>query len=91
MSMSSHVMGFKAPTPKFNAMLDAYRSCVAAKIQIPEEVLEFFGHEEPDEAGIEVSLKGCIRPYAAEMCDGFEVDLSKLPEGVTMIRFYNSY
>lgn len=35
--------------------------------------------------------KGCVKPYHDDMQEGFEVDVTKLPKDVTIIRFYNSY
>lgn len=34
---------------------------------------------------------GCVKPYSDDMQEGFEVDVTKLPKDVTIIRFVNSY
>jgi hypothetical protein len=34
---------------------------------------------------------GCVKPWHDDMQEGFEVDVTKLPKDVTIIRFYNSY
>ena len=39
----------------------------------------------------ELETSGALTAYKADMVDGFEVDVDKLPPGVKIIRFYNSY
>lgn len=96
MSMSTHVVGFRPPDEKWRKMKDAWEACARAGIEIPRDVLDFFNGEQPDECGVEVSLlypkpHACVSPYKADMRDGFEIDITKLPPGVTVVRFYNSY
>lgn len=75
-------------------------ACKEADVAIPLEVLDFFNGEPPDPRGVRVELEeyphtknkhGAVKEYHADMQDGYEVDVTKLPEGVTIIRFYNSY
>ena len=93
MSMSSHVVGFVPPDETWERMKDVWDACAAADISPPDEVYNFFGGETPDERGVEVPLEKtqCCREYNAEMCDGYEIDLTSLPAAVKFIRFYNSY
>jgi hypothetical protein len=93
MGMSTHVVGFRPPDEKFKAMKRIWDACDAASIEAPEEVREFFGHCDPDEAGVEVDLekRGCVRPFNDDSQEGFEVDIAKLPKDVTIIRFWNSW
>ena len=91
MSMSTHVVGFRPPDERFRQMMGIYQQCKAAKIQVPEEVWEFFGGNHPDENGMEVEIKEAVREWSADMSDGLEVDLTKLPKGLTVLRFFNSY
>lgn len=89
MSMSTHVIGFKPPDAKWKKMKEVWDACEKAGIDPPKEVSEFFNYENPDENGVEVELD------AAEWGDdgrqGYEIEVSKLPKGVTIIRFYNSW
>lgn len=89
--MSTHVVGFKPPDGTWFKMRTVYYACKDAGIKIPAEVQEFFGDEAPDPAGVEVDLSHCILPYQDDMKDGYELDLSRVPEHVTTIRFWNSY
>lgn len=96
MSMSTHVKGFKPPDEKWLAMKKVYDSCKAAGIDPPHEVSRFFDHDEPDDKGVEVSEKklmecGALKRWGEEMREGFELDVTKLPPDVKVIRFYNSY
>ena len=93
MSMSTHVKGFRPPDEKWKKMKAAWDACDAAGIEVPMEVLDFFGHVAPDPLGIEVEVEvsPACRRYKADMRDGFEVDINKLPPGLNILRFYNSY
>jgi hypothetical protein len=93
MGMSCHVVGFHPPDEKWRKMKEAYDACKKAGVDPPRTVEEFFGYEPPDESGVEVKLKGtpCCKEYRAEMRDGYEIDLTKIPKGLTVIRFFNSY
>lgn len=94
MSMSTHVKGFKPPDEKWKKMKAVWDACDKAKVDPPKDVLEFFGGETPDEAGVEVDLeeeKCCKEWDDSDMQSGFEIDVTKLPKDVTLIRFYNSY
>ena len=91
MSMSTHVVGFVPPDDKWRQMKQVWDACERAGVECPPDVYKFFNDEPPDECGHEVSLKGALRPYKAEMHEGFEVDISKLPPNVKIIRFWNAY
>lgn len=106
MSMSTHVIGIKPPDETWKKMKTAWEACEAAGIDPPKEVLAFFDHVKPDERGVVVDLKYFCNPesepkktdlhpavtkYKAEMQEGFEVDVTKLPLDVKIIRFYNSW
>ncbi len=93
MSMSYHIVGFRPPDAKWHKMKAAWEACDAAGLRIPAEVAEFFGHEDPDESGVEVEIEDTesVTEYRAEMREGFEVDVTKLPPDVKIIRFFNSY
>ncbi|HEC72098.1 MAG: hypothetical protein ACTSW7_00740 [Candidatus Thorarchaeota archaeon] len=90
MSMSTHVVGFKPPDEKWKKMKDIWDACNVAAVPIPDEVNKFFGYSIPDSAGVEAEIE--YRAYDdGNGRDGFEVDIKKLPEDVTIIRFWNSW
>lgn len=89
MSMSTHVVGFRPPDDKYQRMRAVYEACTAAGTSTPREVLEFFEGEEPSENGTIVEIKSY--PYKGDMCEGLEVDITDLPRGVKVIRFYNAW
>lgn len=93
MGMSMHVVGFRAPDEEWKKMKEVFDACDKAGIDIPEEVIEFFNYEDPDEAGVLVELKeiGALEEWADEGRSGFQVDISKLPKRLKYIRFYNSW
>lgn len=93
MGMNSHVIGFAPPDDKWKQMKAVWDACELAGVSAPPEVMEFFDGEDPDEQGISIDLEDddCCSKYSAEMQDGFEIDIKKIPANVQFIRFYNSY
>jgi hypothetical protein len=96
MGMSTGVVGFKPPDAKWRKMKAAYDACSAAGVDPPPSVMEFFGGDSPDDAGVEVDRKaleecGAVVPYSANMQEGYEVYVDKLPKDVKVVRFYNSW
>jgi hypothetical protein len=93
--MSTSVVGFRPPDEKWNKMKAVWDSCCQAGIEMPDEVQAFFNYEQPDPKGVEVSLTSGKNPAAKEWgerdAQGYEVDLSRLPKGLTFIRFRNSW
>ena len=96
MAMSTQVVGFGSENNdetwlKKKAL---YEECVAKGSDIPDEILDYFGGSIPDPLGKEIWLKRteCVTEWDdGDYRTGFTVDLSKLPEGTTHIRFYNSW
>lgn len=97
MGMSTHVVGFTPPDEKYQKMKAVYDSCKAAGIEIPEDVQEFFDWNEPSEHGVTFDLDkipGAVEEWDAgkdDAASGLEVDISKLPKNVKVVRFYNSW
>lgn len=91
MGMSTHVVGFRPADDLWHKMESAYRACEKAGVPIPPEVSRFFDYDGPgDRPGKEVSIEGAVKEYSNDYSLGFEVDLTKLPKDVTVLRFYNS-
>jgi hypothetical protein len=93
MSMSTHVYGVRPPDKKWKRMKAVYDSCEAAGVEPPEEVSEFFGYDTPDPDGVVIELEqheSCAEVDEFGM-NGYDVDLSKLPKDVTILRFRNSW
>ena len=94
MSMSTHIVGFRKPDDgmfqKYKAVWDA---CSEAGVDVPEHIHNYFDGEDPDENGMEVRIENtdAVKRYDKDYYDGFEVDVTKLPKDVNIIRFYNSY
>jgi len=74
-------------------MKDVYDACQAAGVEIPGEVMKFFQGTHPDEHGVLVPIEGtdAVTEYHEYESDGFDVDIRKLPPGLYIIRFYNSW
>jgi hypothetical protein len=94
--MSKHIEGIKPPDDKWFAMKAVYSACILARVPVPDEVNLFFGGDEPDTLGVKVRQSilekcGAVTEYSADMVDGFEVDITKLPKDVKILRFTNCY
>lgn len=93
----SHCLRVKAIVPadaKWHQMKAVRDACVAANVNIPSEVDEFFGWTVPDEGGMTIKLDDgslCCARYSADMCEGLTIDMSKLPANVKLLRVYISY
>lgn len=65
MSMSMHVVGFSPADEHWKKMKSAWDACVAAGIDPPAEVSNFFDGEDPGDApGKEVEIEG----HGAKAC-----------------------
>lgn len=74
-------------------MKEVWDACERANIVCPPEVSQFFNHERPDLAGVLVRIEGtaAVTEYSGDMVDGYQIDITKLPPNLTIIRVYNSY
>ena len=93
MGMSTHVVGFRPPDEKFQKMKAVWEACEKAGVRPPREVDDFFKGERPDENGVVVPIERsiCVREYKSDSEEGFEVDVTKLPPDVKIVRFYNAW
>ena len=87
------VTGFRPPDEKWQEMKKVWDACASARIRPPKEVTDFFNNERPDSKGVEIDLNAhkCRGEYSRDMVDGVEIDLTKLPEGITLLRFTMTY
>lgn len=94
MGMSSSVCGVVPADEKFNKMKDIWNMCESTGVAIPDEVVDFFDGERPDDAGVVVWIdrnSAAVTEYNNDMSQGFEVDISKLDPKFKIIRFVNSW
>lgn len=98
MSMSTHISGFVSDTnPEYQKHKKVLLFCEEQGVSLPKETAEYFGSDSADlylldeKLSIELVKNIHYVEYREDMVEGFEVDLSKLPSGVSKLRFYNSY
>ena len=89
MSITYSVEGVVPADAEFNKMEAVYDACRTAGVSIPSEVDNFFNGEKPDPSGVIVEVD--YDDWDDEYRCGFEVDISKLPSHVKLIRFTMSY
>lgn len=94
MSMSTWIEAFKPPGEKWARMRAVWDACMEAGVEVPPEVDGYFEGMAPDPAGVEIQdfrNSPAVSGWKDGMRQGFEVDVTKLPKDVTVIRFYNSW
>jgi hypothetical protein len=95
MSMSVYVKGLMPITDDYKKKLEIYNGCNELGIEPPKELCEYFDYaRRPYADGIEIELPRNLLEHSADMdyCrDYYDIDLSKLPDGVTKVRFVISY
>jgi hypothetical protein len=94
MSHSLHVCGIKPPNATWKKMKKVWDACEEAGIGIPDNVMDFFNSETPDEKGVIVDqddLGEAVVDHNAEMVSGYDVDLAELDKDIKILRFYVSY
>jgi len=94
MSMSTFVRGIIPKDEKYNKMLKVYEACEAAETEQPIEVIQFFrldDFDEPDPNGLIIDLDDITTDWQSDSCTGVEIDITKLPKDVKIIRFMNCW
>lgn len=94
MSMETHIAGFGSKAVKWNKMKAVWMACLDADIPIPADVEAFFDGTDPEESdGPEVDLEDCYAEWESKTSDsrGFEITVDNIPEGVEVIRVWNSW
>lgn len=98
MGMSTHIRAFTPDNdPDYQKHKKILLFCMESEVSLPPETAAYFGSNKPNhyllDQRIEMDLKEDVHytPWSDDSCQGFEVDLTKLPKGVTKLRFYNSW
>jgi hypothetical protein len=102
MSMHTYIKGYRSGDPTLDKHTRVLKFCLQEGVSLPFETAKYF--DWPTESGtlpglsilddfLEVDLEAarCIKRVDGDMSDVWEIDLNKVPEGVTKIRFVNSY
>lgn len=99
MGMSTYMVGFVPPDEQWEKYKKVWFACKEAGIEPPDDVYDYFKGEEPSENGMEISIKyskvpevkSALKEYRHDTREGYEVDLTKLPKNIKVLRFYNSW
>jgi hypothetical protein len=98
MGMSTDIKGFIPDTDKdYLRHKRVLLACKENQVSLPKETAAYFNANMPDpyllEEKLEVELQNGVhyKEWREDMQQGFEVDLTKLPQGVTKLRFYNCW
>lgn len=100
MGMSTHIRGFIPDNdPEYLKHKKILLVCSESGVSLPKETMKYFGtkYEDADkrllEEKLEVELKEGVhyKEWGEESSQGYEVDLTKLPKGITKLRFFNNW
>lgn len=95
MSMSTYVVGLRSKDdPTYIKQLKVLNACLEAHIKnLPEETAKYFGSVYPEDVDPEevLTVKMTKTEYRKDMTEGYEIKVSDIPEGVSVIRFVNSW
>ena len=85
MGISISVQAYRAFDEKYGKMRAIYKHCCELEIDVPDEVLDYFGDDEPSRYGLPVDLYK-HESIEQEDCCGCVINVKKLPENVEKIR-----
>jgi len=98
MGMSTHIQAFIPDTDEtYQKQKKVLIACNEAGVNLPEETANYFGEKCAElyllDEKLTVRLEKGVHYeiYRDEAREGFEIDIKKLPAGVTKVRFYNSF
>lgn len=96
MGMSTHVKAFKPPDEKWQQMKAVWDACKTAGVELPREVGRYFEDTDPDPVGVEIDEStlvnvGALDAWGDDQREGVQIDVTRLPKDVTVVRFYNSW
>jgi len=93
MSSEQRVLGLKPADKKWKAMQKAWKACETAGVPVPEEVRSFFNGDIPDPKGVEVNINEAVTEWDEDEHGrrGTDIDISKIPPDVTIIRILVTY
>lgn len=96
MSMSSSVVGVRDLDGTFAKMAAVKEACEDAEVDYPDLVKQYFKYPGEDIEYLKsemesMDISAAVTERNEDAVNIWEVDLSKLPEGVKKIRFSNSY
>lgn len=74
------------PTQEYQQMKALFDAAVRAKVNVPDEVWEYFGNREPSDGGMEISIPGAAVLVAGPNSMEYNIDLSKIPGSAKKIR-----
>lgn len=98
MGMSTHIKAFIPDTdPEYVKHKEILQVCNKHNVTLPKETSKYFDNLYPNEVLLDNKLEIKLEPnvhftrWREDSSEGFELDLTKLPNGITKLRFYNSW
>lgn len=87
--MKAYVLAFKKKDEKYEKMAAIYDACSVAGISSPREVVDYFCDNSPEEYQClyDAIPDESIMNYSSTKGHIIQVDLSKLPEHISVLRF----
>jgi hypothetical protein len=90
LKLETRICGFHPADEEWHRMNAVWEACKKAKVPVPQEVEVFFNHRPPfEQYGVEMQIPAAVREFKDDVSELYEVDLSKLPQNVKIVRFYH--
>lgn len=87
--METVVIGFINPDDEiYKKYKKIYDLCKSEDVALPDIVERYFNYEDP-ECKLEAEIPKEV--WCGDNGSGFEINVSDIPQGVSKIRFYNSW
>jgi len=91
--MNIHIQAIGHHDEKFEEMMSLWQEHIAVNSPPSEEVCEYFKLNDPTKTGFTLCTKmlNACTPIDKPSRNGYEIDLSKLPPGITHIVVYDGH
>lgn len=83
MGMDVYVRGVIEPNEGYKKMYAVYEACKDAGVNVPDEVLEYFGDDTPTPSGMRVKIP--TKRLPGEYDNAIEIDLKSLRSDISKI------
>lgn len=93
MTASVRLLGFGPPDDRWKEMAEVYFACRRAGVTVPDEVESYFDEGAPEPIGKDTDLTHLTKEWDVPSgwpALGLEIEVSKIPGNIELLRFYYS-
>jgi len=89
-SVNLQVTALCKPDDQFQSMKKVWEACTEALLDVPDEVYEYFGEEGPGDDDM-MAEDVELTEFSENMVDGWQINLSELPENAEILQIRVHY